>query len=66
MKSFDMTYNGPTSGRMKGCLSILCSYERSKLIKRINEQAGVKKKEEGNEGNKIRVTRTLKKKEGLW
>jgi hypothetical protein len=60
MKSFDMTYNAPTSGRMKGCLSILCSYERSKLIKRINKRAGVKRKEEGNEGNKIRVTRTSK------
>jgi hypothetical protein len=58
MLGFDMSYNGPTNGRNKGCISVLCSCKRSKLVKRINKRAGVKKKGKGNEGNKIRVTRT--------
>jgi hypothetical protein len=32
MKSYGISYNAPTSGRNKGCLSVIISYERSKLV----------------------------------
>jgi hypothetical protein len=59
MKAYGLSYNAPTSARNKGCLSILFSYERSKLVKRVNKRAGGKKRDIGNVGNKIRVTRTV-------
>jgi hypothetical protein len=61
MKSSNMAYNVTTSGRNKGCILVLFSYERSKLVKRINRRAGASGNmitEKGNKGYKIRVSRT--------
>jgi hypothetical protein len=63
MKSYGIRYNAPTSGRNKGCLSIIISYERSKLEKRVNKRSVYNKHEERNMGNKIRVTRTVQERE---
>jgi GH24 family phage-related lysozyme (muramidase) len=49
MKTCNMKYDVITSGRSKGCISVLFSYERSKLLKRLNRRDSL---------NKIRVTRT--------
>jgi hypothetical protein len=63
MKSYGIRYNATTSGRSKGCLSIIISYERSKLVKRVNKRSVCNKHEERNTGNKIRVTRTVQERE---
>jgi hypothetical protein len=49
MKTCNMKYDVITSGRSKGCISVLFSYERSKLLKRLNRRDSL---------NKIRVSRT--------
>jgi hypothetical protein len=59
MKGYGISYNAPTNGRNKGCLSIIISYERSKLVKRVNNRSVCNKSEERNMGNKIRATRTV-------